>query len=180
MRSPNTKLVYQRKVQSGAPLAIWAEERLQPSMVLQSSMVYINFTLKHLPLLATIEEQINTCTDQILKERLWRLRGIRKTVGDGEKSAMPLWIWRIGEVVLAGQPNEAYSDFQTVLRKQLSPRKIAVMNIVNGYAGYLPPADMYGRNQYAVWQTPFEAGSLEILTATAISEITKILTNDKL
>ena len=44
---------------------------------------------------------------------------------------------------------------------------VAVLNVTNGYAGYLPPRDHYTRNQYSVWVTPFAAGSLEQLIASA-------------
>lgn len=177
MYAPNTKLVYKHKVESGAPLAVWQEEKQQPSAVLCSSLVKIELNLKHLDSLPSIEQQLKNCTDPVLRERLWRMRGIYKTVGAGRKAETPLWIWRIGEMVIAAQANEAYSDFQTNLRKHLPTRKIAVVNIANGYVGYLPPIEMYNRNQYAVWQTPFEAGCLEKLTATALNEINRILTD---
>ena len=79
----------------------------------------------------------------------------------------PLWIWRLGNSLLIGQPNEAYSLFQQELRQQFSANAIAVMNVVNGHTGYLPPASLYEKNIYPVWQTPFAKGSLEILINTA-------------
>jgi hypothetical protein len=41
------------------------------------------------------------------------------------------------------------------------------MNMVNGSMGYLPPRDCYHLNLYQVWQSPFAAGSLELLIETA-------------
>lgn len=180
MPTPNMKPAYQHKLQSGAPLAIWKEERYEPSTILQSSMVWVDLPLKPLAALSDIEQQITACKDPVLKERLWRSRGIRITVGEGETFTTPIWIWRIGEVILAAQPNETYSDFQTIIREHFSNRKVAVLNMVNGYTGYLPPAEMYSRNQYAVWQTPFGSGSLEILTETTLRGISSLVTNDDL
>ena len=45
------------------------------------------------------------------------------------------------------------------------------MNIVNGSIGYLPPQELYDKDIYQEWQTPFAAGSLELLIKTAIGAI---------
>ncbi|WP_341840777.1 hypothetical protein [Chitinophaga caseinilytica] len=162
------ELVYQGAVESGAPLGIWREGEFSPSTDLKTSMQVISMPLKDLPTLAAIEAEWAACEDHVRKERLWRQRGIRKSLGDGSHADMPLWVWKLGGAFLAGQPNEAYSDFQIELRRELAPAPVAVINIVNGYAGYLPPAGHYGRDAYAVWQTPFAEGGLELLTRTAI------------
>ncbi len=161
-------LIYQGAVESGAPLGIWREGDYAPSGCLQAQMAVISMPLKDLPALAEIEALWAACEDHVRKERLWRQRGIRKSLGDGTHADMPLWVWKLGGAFLAGQPNEAYSAFQTELRAQLAPAAVAVINIVNGYAGYLPPAGHYQRDSYAVWQTPFREGGLELLTRTAL------------
>lgn len=176
MRPANTGLALDRVVESGAPLAVWTKHVVQSSAVLNVEQVDIPMLLKQLPSLQEIERQWSQCEDHVLKERLWRMRGIRKTVGEGDVSIMPLWVWRLGDAFMMGQPNEAYSYFQQELRKQLSVYPVAVMNIVNGYAGYLPPQELYVKDMYAVWQTPFAAGALEQLTATAIDTAKKMMT----
>lgn len=175
MYAPDTVLVLDKVVESGAPLAVWKGEHQPSSGSLGVQMIHIPLELKSLPSLAEIERDWRACEDHVLKERLWRMRGIRKTVGEGDVSEMPLWIWRLGGACLIGQPNEAYSWFQQELREQLKPATVAVMNIVNGYAGYLPPRKLYTKNMYAVWQTPFAEGSLEQLTATAIAAAKMIM-----
>lgn len=169
MYPANYQLKLAQVVESGAPLAVWRKYPRTASTRLALQMINIPFALKELPSLPEIESQWRECEDHVLKERLWRMRGIRKTIGDGDVSMMPLWVWRIGEACLVGQPNEAYSYFQQALREALSPHAVAVMNIVNGYAGYLPPQELYAKNMYAVWQTPFASGGLEQLTTTAIT-----------
>ena len=42
-----------------------------------------------------------------------------------------------------------------------------MLNIVNGYRGYLPPIDHYSRDQYSVDRTPFAPGGLELLITEA-------------
>jgi hypothetical protein len=37
---------------------------------------------------------------------------MRRVVGDGTATRMPLWAWRLGDAMLFGQPLEAYSRFQ--------------------------------------------------------------------
>jgi len=161
-------LVFKGAVESGAPLGIWSQVDLEVSRAFCYSLNDIFFDLKELPSLAEIEAEWHASKDPVIKERLWRKRGIRKTVGEGQVSAMPLWVWRLGDAFLIGQPNEAYSFFQQELRAKLAPNAVAAINIVNGYAGYLPPASFYPNDAYAVWQTPFKAGSLELLTNKAV------------
>lgn len=167
MLPPKTRLAFSGVVESGAPLAIWERSVCEPSVVLLAEAVDVELPLKPLPSLSEIERQWRECEDRVFKERLWRQRSVRKVVGDGEIARMPLWIWRLGDSLLIGQPNEAYSEFQQELRRQMMPNAVAVMNIANGYVGYLPPRKSYGKNLYPVWQTPFEAGALELLTQRA-------------
>jgi hypothetical protein len=168
-------LVFEGAVESGAPLGIWAAQSVKTSTVLSFDLSNTKFDLKEMPSLEQIEKEWRETNDHVLRERLWRKRGIRKTVGNGITSAMPLWVWRLGDSFLIGQPNEAYSYFQQELRAQLAPKAVAAINIVNGYAGYLPPASLYEKDTYAVWQTPFYAGSLEQLTTHALETAQRLL-----
>jgi hypothetical protein len=170
-----TGLSFQGAVESGAPLGIWAQSPVSPSGTVAYALTDIPFTLKEMPSLAEIEAEWAACTDAVTRERLWRKRGIRKTVGEGSTSHMPLWAWRLGDSLLVGQPNEAYSAFQQRLRSELDGKAVAVINIVNGYAGYLPPESLYAEDTYAVWQTPFEAASLELLIEKTIDIAQRIL-----
>ncbi|GAB3248410.1 neutral/alkaline non-lysosomal ceramidase N-terminal domain-containing protein [Larkinella harenae] len=172
---PKNRLEFSGVVESGAPLAIWKKTAYNPSRTLRFEKIDVELPLKPLPSLAEIEREWAACTDNVLKERLWRKRGIRKTVGDGDVTRIPLWIWQLGDSVLVGQPNEAYSVFQQQLREQLAPKAVAVGNIVNGSTGYLPPSHLYDTDIYPVWQTPFAPGSLERLIDRAI-QITRNLT----
>ena len=168
MLAPKMELTFNGIVESGAPLAVWKQTTYQPSSKLSAKMVEVPFNLKPLPSLMEIEQQYRDSEDRVMKERLLRKRGVRKAIGDGEVAQMPLWVWQLGDSFLIGQPNEAYSDFQEQMRLQLFPSAIAVMNIVNGGVGYLPPCELYDKDIYQEWQTPFAAGSLELLIKSAI------------
>ena len=176
MLPPETMLDYQGVQESGAPLAIWNRTSSPSQTVLSAELMEVPLVLKPLlPSIGDLQEAWNACDDPVLKERLWRKLCIRRSIGDGNISKMPLWIWRLGDALLIGQPNEAYSDFQQDLRKQLSPTAVGVMNIVNGSFGYLPPSELYDKNAYAVWQSPFAAGSLESLTDVAVKAAQRIM-----
>lgn len=158
---------YSGVVESGAPLAVWKAADVRPSRMLGAKQVVVDLPLKSLPSFAELEAEWQRETDAVLKERLWRKRAVRRTVGDGTSSPMPLWVWRIGDALLVGHPNEAYSKLQIDLRAAFAPHHVAVMNLVNGSAGYLPPADLYDRDIYQVWQSPFDRGALEKLIDSA-------------
>lgn len=171
MLPPERQLSFGKTVESGAPLAIWEEHPNRPSTALSGQMIEVKLPLKSLPSLSDIGRQWSECKDRVLKERLWRQRCIRKAVGDGSEAEIGLWVWRLGDSVLVGQPNETYSIFQKEIREHIKPRAAAVMNIVNGYFGYLPPCDLYDKNMYSVWQTPFDKGALELLISATIKNL---------
>jgi hypothetical protein len=163
-------LTFDGVVESGASSALFSVKPPRLSGELRASLHKIELPLKHLPTLAEIEKDLERCTDRALRERLMRKRGIRRNVGDGVTSPMPLWAWRIGEALLVAHPNEAYSSFQVELRARFQPRAVAVLNVTNGpYNTYLTPKDHYSRDEYEVWVTPYAEGCLEKVTAETMS-----------
>ena len=169
MLPPETNLSYAGVVESGAPLATWKRELAQTSSTLKAISRDVTMPLVEMPSLAEIERDLKACTDRVMGERLRRKRGVRQTVGEGKVAKMPLWLWEVGGALFAAQPNEAYSQFQIAVRRKFPNRAIAVMNLVNGSCGYLAPRELYAHNIYQVWQSPFEAGSLETLIQETIS-----------
>jgi hypothetical protein len=119
-----------------------------------------------LPSAEQLAEQLGKCDDRIARERLERayrrrlsLDSMKSVKGNG--LAMPVWGWRLGEALLVGTPAEAHSPLQIELRRRFPGRAMAVINLVNGYAGYLPPADVYPRQAYQVEASLFSPGCLE-------------------
>lgn len=172
---PGTKWVFEKMLSSGAPLALWTEIQTKPSVDLQGSICKLPVSLKKLPDVAEIEKDYNACEDRVLRERLWRKLNTRKWIGDRKAAEIPLWVWKIGEAFIVAQPNEAYSLYQTTVRQHFPDRNIIFINIANGYVGYLPPTGYYDRDMYAVWQTPYAQGSLELLIEKTINEIQSFL-----
>ncbi len=163
MLPPRTELRYAGVVESGAPLATWRREVRAPSGRLEARLLEVELPLKPLPSIEEIDAELARCEDRVQAERLRRKRRVRRIVGGGSTVRVPVWAWRVGEGFILGQPNEAYSQLQRELRRRQAARPVAVMNLVNGSIGYLPPEGLYGRDLYQVWQTPFERGSLERL-----------------
>src|SRR3954470_7475921 len=129
MLSPGKALALDRVVESGAPLAVWKERDVAASAALGASMHDVELPLKEMPSSKELDAQWRACDDPLQKERLSRKRAIRNVVGDGPTSRMPLWVCRLGESFLVGQPNEAYSIFQQQLRRSFPHRAVAVMNL---------------------------------------------------
>jgi len=175
MRPPNTELIFDKVVESGASVAVWKQSQYTPSTILSAEMINVEIPLKPLPPLSIIQQDWEDCVDRVLKERLWRKLNIRKAVGDKDYALVPLWVWRLGDTFIVGQPNEAYSDYQIELRRYFDKYAVGVVNVVNGYVGYLPDSGMYEYDAYSVWQTPFKKGSLELLIKTTKDNMKKLV-----
>ncbi|WP_437920083.1 neutral/alkaline non-lysosomal ceramidase N-terminal domain-containing protein [Sphingobacterium sp. LRF_L2] len=172
-RSAGDDLVYDHALPSGAPLAIWKTKPTSIVETVYAEKFTVTVDYKKLPDLLAIEKEYLLAQDRVMKDRLWRKLNTRLVIGEQEVADLPLWVWQIGEIILVAQPNEAYSYFQLELRKSFPHKIIVVVNIANGYVGYLPPKELYSNDMYAVWQTPYAAGSLEKLTTAAQELIVK-------
>lgn len=168
MLPPATQYAFQHAVESGSALALWEREpRTDYSTALSAVQIPVSLVLQNMPSLSEMDAKIAESTDRFLTERLIRKRRIRKAVGDGAETDMPLWAWRVGDALLFGHPNEAYSALQTELRAHFAGKPIVATNVTNGHFGYLPPAALYGEEIYPVWQSPFGRGGLERLIGVA-------------
>jgi len=172
MNAPDSVLCYDGVQESGAPLAVWksvarASESTSESApqfgrtFLHAQLLQVELELKEMPSAQELERELNACADRVLGERLRRKWHIRRAVGDGQTTLVPLWIWRAGDAVFVGHNNEAYTLLQVELRAGFPDLAVVVMNLVNGATGYLPPAELYDEDLYAVWQTPFARGGME-------------------
>lgn len=177
MLPPGQELVYRGILESGAPLAIWRPEPFDPPgrlAVRRESVVYATRTDEELD---AIERTWESLDERVRGERLSRRVHLRRSLPEA-RAGIGLWVWRVGNAVFVGQPNEAYSTFQTELRRRFPEQALVVMNLVNGPGlGYLPEASAYRfeRDLYQVWQTPFARGSLERLLERAERSVAAVL-----
>jgi hypothetical protein len=175
MEPPHAQLGYKGVVESGAPLAVWKHEPGEPSRRLRATRTQVDLPLKNWPSAEELETQRRACSDRTLEERLRRKLNIRRGIGDGSTLALPIHAWRIGDAVLVGSCCEAYSLIQRELRRRFPDTTILCMNLINGSIGYLPPAELYDADLYAVWQTPFDRGSSERLLESMTEAIYDVL-----
>jgi hypothetical protein len=168
---------FDHALQSGAPLAIYAEKEIIPSKVFRQIKFEVSIPYKQLDSIEKTEQEFNACEDRVMKDRLWRKLNTRKSIGNQTHAVLPIWIWQFGDAFVVAQANEVYAIGQELVRAHFKDRSIAFINIANGYLGYLPPQDLYGKDIYAVWQTPFEKGGLELLIAEVIAKIEQLTTS---
>jgi len=179
MEPSGTQLSYAGTVESGAPLAAWKHEPKEPSQELRATSASVALPIKNWPSAEELEGRRRKCTDRALQERLRRKRDIRLSLGDASSFELPVHVWRMGDAALVGSCCEAYSVLQRELRRRFPETTIVCMNLINGSIGYLPPAELYDRDIYAVWQTPFDRGSYERLLETMTEEIRKVLNDSQ-
>jgi hypothetical protein len=172
MEPPGERLVYDRVVESGAPLAIWRREPQRASRLsgsLAAECRTVDIPLKDWPSAAELAADLAVCTDRPIAERLRRRLRIREALGDGATFPIEIWGWRLGEALVLGTMAEAYSCIQQNVRAAFADREVVWLNLVNGSVGYLPPAPLYDLEIYQAWQTPFDRGSLELVEQAAIA-----------
>ncbi len=161
--------------ESGAPLGLTRVRPASRCSELRAQRITVDFPLKPMETLEALELAYHAATQRAERERLWRRRAIRQMLGDGPSISVPAWCWRLGSALLVAQPNEAYSDYQLQLRARFPSHPVIVLNVTNGYVGYLPPRSHYSRDQYSVWVTPFASGGLERLTETTTTALEQLL-----
>ena len=160
--------------ESGAALAVWRQIATQPSQAAWGGEASVGLSLKDLPSADQLAGQLRDCGERVLAERLRRRICLRRSIGDGPSFRLPYFVWRLGDAVLVGVPAEAHSPLQVELRRRFPRQAIVVMNIVNGYYSYLPPADDYTTGSYQVEVSLFRAGCLERLIEACAQAVQRI------
>jgi hypothetical protein len=176
MLRPGVQLQFGGVVESGAPLGVWRRATFAAERSLDVLTDTIRLDRGALPSLEALRQRWLPIGERVADERVERAAAQRRALGEGQTIELPYWIWRIGDAMLIGQPGEAYSWLQQELRRRLPLRAVAVVNLVNGVSlGYLPPAGLYDRDLYQVWQSPFGAGSLEALAGEVTARARQVL-----
>lgn len=157
-------LEYAGVVESGARLANWRTFDFEPSDDLEAAEVAVEVPLKEsLRSEQAIAVELVGCADRARCERLHREALVVRTVGSGRTARRPVWFWRLGDAMLIGHADEAYSQMQRDLRAAFPENAVLVMNVVNGWGGYLCPESLYDHRLYQVQQSPYARGGLEAL-----------------
>ena len=177
MLDARCELAFSDIIESGAPLAVWSPRPFEPDRTLVAEQISSEFPLQQWPAAEEFAVAAQGASSGWEATRVLRKQAIASSLGSKPAHATPAWVWRIGDAIVVGHPNEAYSDLQTSLRATFPDTTIMVANLVNDSAvvGYLPPRELGGLDLYQIWQTPFAPGSLEILIEDCRLAIDRLL-----
>jgi hypothetical protein len=167
---------FKNRVESGALLAEWEDFPFESSTFTDAIRLDIDVPLQDLPTFEELEERWKDIDAGARETRLARARKLRTGyVLENQRAKHPVWIWAWGDAIIVGQPGEAYSFFQTELRRRHPDRVIFVLNCTNGpgYV-YIPTPDAYSRFRYQSWQTLLEVGALELITDEVSAAIARM------
>lgn len=170
-------LAFRGIVESGTALGVWSWESGKTNSILRGKKAGLETFLKPMPPASILRNQWQNSTDRVTRERLQRQYNLRRLVGEGQTTQLPLYCWCLGGALFFGQSSEAYSQFQVQLRKRFAPHPVVVMNIVNGYTSYLPPRELYPLPLYAVTVSPFQVGTAEAMMELALRTGEELLGN---
>ena len=161
MPPPASVLAYRGVLESGAPLALWEAEPRDVDTTLRAEQ-----SSRRAAAARRADEPCSPGWTRASPPSAWRA-GPRspRSSARAASTALPVWVWRLGEAVLVATPAEAYSDLQRELRRRLAPRPVAVVTVANGAdCGYLVPGELHAdASRYQVACSPYDAGSLERL-----------------
>jgi hypothetical protein len=106
-----------------------------------------------------------------MTRRLVRVRDIPP----GDKYPFRIRLWLLGDVVWVVLEGEHYNVLQRTIRESFPGRAVIVATLANGSrCWYLPDEPSYGKGLYQEDASILAKGSLEVLTAAIIEEVSAI------
>jgi len=66
---------------------------------------------------------------------------------------MPLTAFRIGDLAVAGWPNEVFAESGLSLKRDSPVKPLFVISLANGWFGYLPPPEQHPLGGYETWRS---------------------------
>jgi hypothetical protein len=178
MFPPQRSLQFAGAEESGTPLAIWRECSVAASGTIAARRVTIRLEIADMPSRDELQQAIAQATESFMVERLTRRLLQRESVGDGVEGDFSFLIWRLGDSFILGTPAEMHTAFQRELRRRFAGTSIAVLNIVNGYASYLPPREDYAVGAYPTRVAVYKVGSMERVLEAADKTMRAMLAAD--
>lgn len=174
MFPPHVALAFSGVEESGTPLAIWKERSVPSNTTLRTKRVSVKLQIADLPSVEELKRAIVEAKESYMVERLTRRLLARESVGDGTEGELVFSIWQLGDAFILGTPAEMHTAFQRQLRSRFPSHSIAVLNIVNGYASYLPPSEDYAIGAYPVHVALYRQGSMERILEAATNSISSL------
>jgi hypothetical protein len=173
---PNVELEFAGVEESGTPLAIWKECAVTSNAIIKTRRVNIRLKIADMPGREELKQAIAAATEGYMVERLTRRLLSRESVGDGPDGDFAFLVWQLGDSFVVGTPAEMHTSFQIELRRRFPAHSVAVLNIVNGYASYMPPRKDYTDDAaYPVRVAVYAAGAMESVLEAADRTIRELL-----
>jgi neutral ceramidase len=66
---------------------------------------------------------------------------------------MPLTAFRIGDLAVAGWPNEVFAESGLMMKRDSPVKPLFVISLANGWFGYLPTPDQHPLGGYETWRS---------------------------
>lgn len=155
------RMVFDRKLESGATLGLWKFENFPPEKTIAHRRDHVSLKVGNIPSLEQCRADYEKAPCGFKKERAQRRFSLRRKLGNGLFFDLPIYVWKLGQVFFIGAPIEFYSDVQKSLSDAFPDHKILVLNICNGFLNYLPRQEDFDRETYPVKICFFAKGSME-------------------
>ena len=168
------KSSYTSMVESAAPIGIWESVPDDVPTGTDATIYTVEIPLREMPSAEQLEFQMLATEDRRQHELLRNERDTRLTVGPDASVRLPMYLWSAGDILFLGTPGEPYTLLQRHLRLHFIDRAVCVMNVANGWYGYLPPRELYDKSVPAVQQTPFAKGALEFLIHGSLTQLERL------
>ena len=143
------KMVFDRKVESGATLGLWKYEDELPDQRIGMITETVELELGDLLRIDAFKNLVEVKSG-FEKERAQRGLALREKLGESSTYDFPIYAWKLGKTIMVGAPIEFYDEFQIFLRRQFPENLILVLDICNGFLNYLPRQEEFTRNTYQV------------------------------
>ena len=143
------KMVFEKKIESGATLGLWKYEDELPDQRIGMITETVELELGDLPTIDAFKNLVEAKSG-FEKERAQRGLALREKLGESSTYDFPIYAWKLGKTIMVGAPIEFYNEFQIFLRQQFPANLILVLDICNGFLNYLPRQEEFTRNTYQV------------------------------
>ncbi len=168
------KMVFDKKVESGATLGLWKYTDKLPDSEIGMITENVELVLGDLPSINDYKKLVES-TRGYEKERAQRGLALREKIGESSTYNFPIYVWKLGKTIMVGAPVEFYNEFQVFLRKRFPKNLILVLDICNGFLNYLPSKEEFARDTYQIKISLFAPESEERVRRKVTCAISKLL-----
>jgi hypothetical protein len=80
-----------------------------------------------------------------------------------DELALPIQLFRIGNLRIAQWPGEIFAETGLALKKFAAPRPLLNVSLANGWFGYMPPPSQHALGAYETWRlrtSPLETDAI--------------------